>query len=114
MCHGSDFTLPSVELNPDSTQILGVSLEMPKNWVEFSLDEVAHLLATLLAAGSAVAAERWTSPDKFYSIAPPSGWDYREDAPGGHRSFAWISPDGKAEIRISATYNLVPTPEEFA
>jgi hypothetical protein len=65
------------------------------------------LLATLLAAASALAAERWTSPDKFYSIAPPSGWNYREDAPGGHRSFAWISPDGKAEIRISATYNLV-------
>ena len=65
------------------------------------------LLATLLAAATAFAAERWTSPDKFYSMAPPSGWSYREDAPGSHRSFAWISPDEKAEIRISATYNLV-------
>jgi hypothetical protein len=65
------------------------------------------LLATVLAAGIALAADRWMSPDKFYSISPPSGWSYREDAPGGHRSFAWISPDEKAEIRISATYNLV-------
>ncbi len=65
------------------------------------------VLATLLVAVTGFAADRWTSPDKFYSMAPPSGWSYREDASGGHRSFAWISPNEKAEIRISATYNLV-------
>jgi hypothetical protein len=65
------------------------------------------LLATFVGAATAFAAERWTSPDKFYSIVPPSGWSYREDASVDHRSFAWISPDAKAEIRISATYNLV-------
>src|SRR5882757_6998819 len=65
------------------------------------------LLAMLLPAATAFAADRWTSPDKFYSMAPPSGWVYREDTSDSHRSFAWISPDEKAEIRISATYNLV-------
>jgi hypothetical protein len=65
------------------------------------------LFAMLLSAATAFAADRWTSPDKFYSMAPPLDWVYREDASDSHRSFAWISPDGKAEIRISATYNLV-------
>ena len=58
-------------------------------------------------------ADRWSSPDKFYSFAPPQGWTHREDAPGSHRSFAWISPDGKAEIRISANYDLVRLPKEL-
>jgi hypothetical protein len=68
------------------------------------------LLATLAMISTAFAAERWSSPDKFYSISPPSGWTHREDAPGSHRSFAFISPDRKAEIRISATYDLVRLP----
>jgi len=71
------------------------------------------LLATFLLSITAAAADRWASPDKFYSVAPPETWTYREDAPGGHRSFAWISPDQKAEIRISATYNLVRLPKEL-
>jgi hypothetical protein len=71
------------------------------------------LLATLLLAATAFAAEHWMSPDKFYLIAPPHDWNYREDAPGGHRSFAWISPDKKAEVRISATYNLVRLPKDL-
>ena len=52
-------------------------------------------------------------PDKFYSVSPPSDWAHRDDAPGGHRSFAWISPDRKAEIRISATYDLVRLPADL-
>jgi hypothetical protein len=32
------------------------------------------LLATFLLTIAALAAERWTSPDRFYSIAPPAGW----------------------------------------
>jgi hypothetical protein len=71
------------------------------------------LLSALLLTFDAVAAEHWSSPDKFYSITPPSGWMQREDAPGGHRSFAFISPDRKAEIRISATYDLVRLPKDL-
>lgn len=70
-------------------------------------------LATLLLSLTASAGEQWSSPDKFYSITPPSGWSQREDAPGGHRSFAFISPDRKAEIRISATYDLVRLPKDL-
>jgi hypothetical protein len=33
----SDFVLPPLKLKPDWTQSLGISLETPKNWVEFSL-----------------------------------------------------------------------------
>jgi hypothetical protein len=71
------------------------------------------LLATVLLTISAAAADRWLSPDKFYSLGPPDDWTYREDAPSGHRSFAWISPNGKAEIRISATYDLVRLSKEL-
>jgi len=71
------------------------------------------LLVTVLLSVSAVAADRWSSPDKFYSLAPPDGWTYREDSPSGHRSFAWISRDRKAEIRISANYDLVRLPKEL-
>ena len=71
------------------------------------------LLVTALVGITAVAADRWTSPDKFYSVAPPDHWTYREDTPSGHRSFAWISPDVKAEIRISATYDLVRLEKEL-
>jgi hypothetical protein len=56
----------------------------------------------LLIAVSAVAEDRWRSPDKFYSITPPAGWKQSESGP----SYAFASPDGKAEIRISAAYHL--------
>jgi hypothetical protein len=75
--------------------------------------KVRVLLASLLLAATALATERWTSPDKFYSIAPPHDWTYGEDASGGHHSFAWTSPDRKAEVRISATYNLVRMPKDL-
>ena len=35
--HDLDFVLPLPKLKPDQTQNLGISREMPKNWVEFSL-----------------------------------------------------------------------------
>lgn len=56
----------------------------------------------LLSAVSAMAADRWRSPDKFYSITPPSAWQHSASG----FSHAFTSPDGKAEIRISATYHL--------
>jgi hypothetical protein len=71
------------------------------------------LFITLLIVASALAKERWTSPDKFYAMSPPSDWSHREDAPSGHRSFAWISRDQKAEIHISATYDLVRLPADL-
>ena len=71
------------------------------------------LFATVCISASALATERWSSPDKFYSITPPAGWTQREDKGGGHTSFAFISQDQKSEIRVSATYNLVRLPEEL-
>ena len=66
-----------------------------------------------LFASSCIAAERWSSPDRFYSITPPEGWTQQKDESDGHSSFAFISPDKQAEIRISATYNLVRLPAEL-
>jgi hypothetical protein len=63
-------------------------------------------LVPLLIATSAVASERWLSPDKFYSIIPPIGWKHSETKSSVGSSYAFTSSDGKAEIRISATYHL--------
>jgi hypothetical protein len=63
-------------------------------------------ITALLIAASAIAAERWWSPDKFYSINPPSGWKQTEDKSTASSSYAFTSPDAKAEIRISASYHL--------
>jgi hypothetical protein len=71
------------------------------------------LLATFLLTIAALAAERWTSPDHFYSIAPPAGWGYREDTARLHRRFGFISPDRKAEFAFSAIYNLVRLPRDL-
>ena len=64
------------------------------------------LFTTLLIALSAFAAERWSSPDKFYSITPPADWKASESKGASGSSYAFTSPDGKAQIRISATYHL--------
>ena len=71
------------------------------------------LIISFLISTNAFGEERWTSPDKFYSITPPPDWSQRDSASGPHRSFAWVSPDRKAEIRISATYGLVRLPHEL-
>jgi hypothetical protein len=59
-----------------------------------------------LCAGTSGAADRWQSPDKFYSIVPPSGWQHSESKSAHYVSYAFKSPDGQAEVRISATSHL--------
>src|SRR5581483_5237022 len=70
----------------------------------------SHVLFVLvLGAATASAADRWWSPDKFYSIIPPSDCKYSKSTapkdPNG-TSHAFTSQDGKSEVRISATYDL--------
>ena len=65
-----------------------------------------QFLFALLAVAITDAAEGWQSPDKFYSIFPPDGWTHTEDKGSAGSSYAFKSPDGKAEVRISATYHL--------
>jgi hypothetical protein len=55
---------------------------------------------------TAIAAERWWSPDKFYSIIPPAGWKHSESKTATGSSYAFASPDGGSEVRVSATYHL--------
>jgi hypothetical protein len=69
------------------------------------------IFATLFVAATAFAAERWSSPDKFYSISLPADWRASENKGATGSSYAFTSPDGKAEIRISATYHLDLPPD---
>ena len=64
------------------------------------------LLATLLITLSALAGERWSSPDKFYSIIPPQSWKRTHQTGPAGFSDTFTSPDGKAEVCISAGYHL--------
>jgi hypothetical protein len=57
-------------------------------------------------AATAIAAERWWSADKFYSIVPPAGWKHGESKAAAGSSYAFTSPDGQSEVRVSATYHL--------
>ena len=61
---------------------------------------------TLLIAGSAFAAEGWWSPDKAYSIVPPVDWSQSTSKGEQNSSYAFTSPDHKAEIRVSAAYHI--------
>ena len=99
-----------------ASQVTAASLRQTSPMIRTCLTPAIRSLnavAALLLSITAVAADRWVSPDKFYSLVPPQAWTAREDTSGGHRSFAWISPDRKAEIRVSATYNLVHLPREL-
>ncbi len=64
------------------------------------------LFVSVLIAATAVGAERWSSPDKFYSITPPAGWKFSESKGPSGSSYAFTSADGNSEVRISATYHL--------
>jgi hypothetical protein len=72
----------------------------------FSLDEVAVHVCHAIPGGYAFAIERWSSPDKFSSISPPADWRATGSKGAAGSSYAFTSPDRKAEIRISATYHL--------
>src|SRR5947207_4641632 len=67
-------------------------------------------LALFVVVGSSHA-ERWQSPDRFYSLTVPFDWKHSENKSETTTSYAFTSPDGAAEIRISATYDLVKLPE---
>ena len=64
------------------------------------------LLLGVFVVATAIAAERWWSPDKFYSIVPPAGWKHSESKTATGSNYAFTSPDGQSEVRISATYHL--------
>ena len=58
-----------------------------------------------LTAANAEPVKKWQSPDKFYSIELPADWSQVK----GERdiqTFVFKSPDGQAEINISAAYDL--------
>jgi hypothetical protein len=64
------------------------------------------LLFAVFVVATAVAAERWWSPDKFYSIVPPADWKHSESKTVAGFSYAFTSADGQSEVRVSATYHL--------
>jgi hypothetical protein len=64
------------------------------------------LLLGVFVVATAIAAERWWSPDNFYSIVPPAGWKHSESKTATGSSYAFTSPDREAEVRVSATYHL--------
>ena len=71
------------------------------------LPHVRYAVAVMAVAASvAVAGDRWSSPDKFYSIIPPDGWKSSESKGPYGSSYAFTAPDGKSELRISATCHL--------
>ena len=64
------------------------------------------LLFAVCVAAISTAAERWSSPDRFYSIVPPTNWKHTESKTADSSGYAFISPDGQSEVRVSATYHL--------
>jgi hypothetical protein len=64
------------------------------------------LVLSLIVASSSFAGERWWSPDKAYSIIPPADWSRSVSKGEQGSSYAFTSPDRKAEIRISAAYHI--------
>jgi hypothetical protein len=74
---------------------------------------LVSLIITAAVVSSAAGADlkQWQSPDKFYSFLIPAEWEETRP-PGEPPSVAFTSPDGKAEIRISAAYG-VKLPEKL-
>jgi hypothetical protein len=64
------------------------------------------VLFSVVMIATAIGAERWWSPDKFYSIAPPADWKQSESKGAVGSSYAFTSPDGQSEVRVSATHHL--------
>jgi hypothetical protein len=63
-------------------------------------------LSGIFLVVTAIAAERWWWPDKVYSIVPPAGWKLSESNTATGPTYAFTSPDGQSEVRVSATYHL--------
>ena len=64
------------------------------------------VLLTVFLVASGLAAERWWSPDKDYSIVPPNGWKQSTSKGDAGSSYSFTAPDGKSEVRISAAYHI--------
>ena len=68
----------------------------------------AHVfLFGVFMVATANAAERWWSPDKFslYCSTSRLGGTASSKTTAGS-SYAFTSPDGQSEVRVSATYHL--------
>jgi hypothetical protein len=63
------------------------------------------MTAAVVSSAAGIDLRQWQSPDKFYLFLVPADWEETKQ-PGEPPSFAFNSPDGKAEIRISAAYGL--------
>jgi len=61
--------------------------------------------AVAFSSASAVDFKRWLSPDKSYSIELPADWP-QVKGDRDIQTFVFKSPDGEAEINISAAYDL--------
>jgi hypothetical protein len=68
--------------------------------------KLGALFVSLLITAVAVGAERWSSPDEFYSIVPPAGWRYSKFKGPSNFGYEFKSPDGNSEVSISAMYHL--------
>jgi len=69
------------------------------------------ITAAVISSATAADLKSWQSPDKFYSFLVPSDWEETRQ-PGEPPSVAFTSPDGKAEIRVSAAY-AIKLPEKL-
>ena len=61
--------------------------------------------AVALSSAHATDFKRWQSPDKSYSIELPADWPQVKEE-RDIQTFVFKSPDGEAEINISAAYDL--------
>jgi hypothetical protein len=62
--------------------------------------------ATIVLASGFAETKQWQSPDWFYLILVPSDWEQITTTIKSHTTYRFKSPDGQAEIAISAAYNL--------
>jgi hypothetical protein len=73
------------------------------------------LLATFLLTIAALAAERWTLPDHFYSIAPPAGWAIGKtrlvftEGSGSYRPTERLNSHFPRSTILSAFQGICPT-----
>jgi hypothetical protein len=63
------------------------------------------ITAAVVSSAAGIDLKQWQSPDKFYSFLIAADWDQAKE-PGEPPTFVFKSPDGKAEIRVSAAYGV--------
>lgn len=62
--------------------------------------------ATIASISGFAETKQWQSPDRFYSISVPTDWKQITTTIKSHTTYRSKSPDGQAEVAISAVYNL--------